>query len=129
MNYVDARENWKANDGWEFADKEAAWNYFFTAGMVASDEIHKPLAQQAADWYALYDMARKERNDAREELVRLRTLIADIKAWDVEQYMNIPHELRARMQAELTANDQHEGPEASAACRRSLSMRQLGAED
>lgn len=106
MNYVDARENWKANDGWEFADNEAAWNYFFTAGMVASDEIHKPLAQQAADWYALYDMARKERNDAREELVRLRTLIADIKAWDVEQYMNIPHELRARMQAELTANDE-----------------------
>ena len=30
---------------------------------------------------------------------------------------------------ELTPNDQHEGPEASAACRRSLSMRQLGAED
>jgi len=28
-----------------------------------------------------------------------------------------------------THNDQHEGPEASAACRRSLSMRQLGAED
>ena len=27
------------------------------------------------------------------------------------------------------SNDQHEGPEASAACRRSLSMRQLGAED
>lgn len=30
---------------------------------------------------------------------------------------------------DLPSNDQHEGTEASAACRRPLSMRQLGAED
>ena len=35
---------------------------------------------------------------------RLRALIEDIKAWDVDQYMTIPHELRARMQAELVPN-------------------------
>lgn len=34
-----------------------------------------------------------------------------------------------RLRQDMTPNDQHEGPEASAACRRSLSMRQLGAED
>lgn len=32
-------------------------------------------------------------------------------------------------EAAKVANDQHEGPEASAACRRSLSMRQLGGAD
>ena len=36
------------------------------------------------------------------EIERLRTLISDLKAWDVEQYINIPHDLRARMQSELT---------------------------
>ena len=39
-----------------------------------------------------------------EDNERLRTLISDLKAWDVEQYINIPHDLRARMQAELTPN-------------------------
>lgn len=44
-----------------------------------------------------------------EDNERLRTLISDLKAWDVEQYINIPHDLRARMQAELTPNAQVTG--------------------
>ncbi len=36
--------------------------------------------------------------------VELLKLLADIKAWDVDQYMIIPHELRARMEAALTHN-------------------------
>jgi len=35
---------------------------------------------------------------------RLRDLLADLKAWDVEQYLTIPHELRERIQRELTHN-------------------------
>jgi hypothetical protein len=42
--------------------------------------------------------------EAADVIERLRTLVADLKAWDVEQYMNIPHDLRARMQEELTPN-------------------------
>ena len=87
MNFVEARDAWKANDGWEFADRDTAWNYFFTAGMVASDEIHKPLAQQAADWYALYaDRATKERaalkeiTSLREENAELRQLLKNMEA-------------------------------------------------
>ena len=40
-----------------------------------------------------------------------------------------PEGRRGNCHGIATPNDQHEGPEASAACRRSLSMRQLGAED
>ena len=51
-------------------------------------------------------MIEKHMHMSAEELLsameRLRTLIADIKAWDVEHYMTIPHGLRARIQAELT---------------------------
>lgn len=39
-----------------------------------------------------------------EEIENLRALLADIKAWDVEQYMSIPHKLRARIEAALTPN-------------------------
>ena len=46
-----------------------------------------------------------------EDNERLRTLISDLKAWDVEQYINIPHDLRARMQAELTPNAKVTGAE------------------
>ncbi|MFN3703547.1 hypothetical protein [Thermomonas sp.] len=35
---------------------------------------------------------------------RLRELLADLKAWDVEQYMTIPHALRERIQRELMPN-------------------------
>lgn len=37
---------------------------------------------------------------------RLRKLLADLKSWDVEQYLTIPHELRERIQRELTHNAQ-----------------------
>ena len=53
--------------------------------------------------YDLLDEALALREGAA-EIERLRILIADLKAWDVNQYMNIPHDLRARMQAELTPN-------------------------
>lgn len=39
-----------------------------------------------------------------DEVERLRSLLADIKAWDVEQFMTLPHDLRARIQAELVPN-------------------------
>ena len=45
---------------------------------------------------------------------RLRDLLADLKAWDVEQYLTIPYELRERIQRELTHNDQHK-PQAAPA--------------
>ena len=33
----DAIADWKSNDGWQFADKEAAWKFFFTAGAASRD--------------------------------------------------------------------------------------------
>ena len=38
-----------------------------------------------------------ERCEWREEIDSLRLLIADIQAWDVEQCMNIPHNLLSEL--------------------------------
>ncbi len=32
MDFEQSVEDWKAHDQWEFADKEAAWGFFFMAG-------------------------------------------------------------------------------------------------
>ena len=41
---------------------------------------------------------------AHAENIKLRALIADIKAWDVAQYMTLPIDLRERIQAVVTPN-------------------------
>ena len=33
----DAIADWKSNDDWQFADKEAAWKFFFQAGAASRD--------------------------------------------------------------------------------------------
>lgn len=54
----------------------------------------------AAERTRLVDKLKRAHSDEA-EIERLRTLLADIKAWDVAQYMTIPHDLRARMQKEI----------------------------
>ncbi len=47
--------------------------------------------------------------EARDEIAKQRALIADIKAWDVAQYMTLPLDLRERVHAVVTPNVQIEG--------------------
>lgn len=69
---------------------------------AARDGATNPRAQLIIELLAERDQLAADAEDNE----RLRTLISDLKAWDVEQYINIPHDLRARMQAELTPNAQ-----------------------
>jgi len=44
-NAKEAAEAWMGNEGWEFADREAAWKWMFELGYVAAakqaqDELH-----------------------------------------------------------------------------------------
>ena len=39
MNYSEAEDSWKSNDEWRFADKEAAWKFFFAAGKDAPQKV------------------------------------------------------------------------------------------
>lgn len=48
MNFCEAREQWMANDEWPFADRDAAWNYFFTAGMIAEHELNAASREELA---------------------------------------------------------------------------------
>ncbi|MCB0251763.1 MAG: hypothetical protein KDI07_24555 [Anaerolineae bacterium] len=47
------------------------------------------------------DSLMQAEDSAAEAIRRLRTLLSDIKTWDVDQYMRIPHDLRVRMQKEI----------------------------
>lgn len=58
---------------------------------------------EAARTFAFAD-AKADILELHRENERLRELLADLKAWDVEQYMTIPHALRERIQRELTHN-------------------------
>lgn len=48
MNFCEAREQWMANDEWPFADRDAARNYFFTAGMIAEHELNAASREELA---------------------------------------------------------------------------------
>lgn len=39
MNFIDAVGDWKSNDEWRYADKEAAWKFFFAAGKESSQAV------------------------------------------------------------------------------------------
>ena len=39
MNFIEVVEDWKSNDEWHFADKEAAWKFFFAAGKEAPQKV------------------------------------------------------------------------------------------
>ena len=39
MNYSEAEDSWKSNDEWRYADKEAAWKFFFAAGKESSQTV------------------------------------------------------------------------------------------
>lgn len=39
MNFEDAVQDWESNDGWEFADKGAAWSFFFAEGKRSSQDV------------------------------------------------------------------------------------------
>ena len=39
MNFIDAVGDWKSNDEWWYADKEAAWKFFFATGKESSQAV------------------------------------------------------------------------------------------
>ena len=67
---------------------------------------------EAARTFAFAD-AKADILELHRENERLRELLADLKAWDVEQYLTIPYELRERIQRELTHNVLAQGREHS----------------
>lgn len=71
---------------------------------AAIEEISRLRINEAARIATIQKWA-AERVGMVDELERLRVLISDIKAWDVDQYMTIPHQLRTRMQAEVLRQD------------------------
>jgi len=69
---------------------------------------NEQVADAGADAAADMDVTKrllKHGIEATTEIASLRTLLRDIKAWDVNQYMTIPHELRVRIEAALPPNE------------------------
>ena len=39
MNFIEAVGDWKSNGEWRYADKEAAWQFFFAAGKESPQAV------------------------------------------------------------------------------------------
>ena len=67
----------------------------------AGDALRREKDAHAETNARMTDSLMQAEDSAAEAIRRLRTLLADIKAWDVDQYMTLPHNLRARIQQEI----------------------------
>ena len=68
----DAIADWKSNDDWQFADKEAAWKFFFQAGAASRDAEVVSLTNQRDYEYVRAENAEQERDQLRAEINVLR---------------------------------------------------------
>lgn len=66
-----AISDWKSNDGWQFADKEAAWKFFFQAGAASRDA-------EVSDWRSQAHRSQSEADNAIAECAQLRAELAAI---------------------------------------------------
>lgn len=67
------------------------------------NQLHSLLAgKRGLSWVKPLDCPSEIVGDLHNEREELRTLIADIKAWDVSQFVSIPHDLRVRIEDALT---------------------------
>ena len=86
-----------------------AWARGHKMGMLENERIARDAVdalRREKDAHAetnarMTDSLMQAEDSAAEAIRRLRTLLADIKAWDVDQYMTLPHNLRARIQQEI----------------------------
>ena len=81
---IDAISDWKSNDGWEFADREAAWKFFFQAGAASRDAEIQRLQFALSDTEALEcgtaekcDKLRAQINSLREALEKILSQESD----------------------------------------------------
>lgn len=72
-----AISDWKSNDGWQFADKEAAWKFFFQAGAASRDA-------EVSDWRSQAHRSQSEADNAIAECAQLRAELAAEQAKNVE---------------------------------------------
>ena len=72
MNYSEAEDSWKSNDEWRYADKEAAWKFFFAAGKESSQTVISAQCVKMSQYESIIFELRKQLAAAQEEVERLK---------------------------------------------------------
>lgn len=72
MNFIDAVEDWKSNDEWQYADKEAAWKFFFAAGKESSQAVISAQCVKMSQYESIIFELRQQLAAAQEENARLK---------------------------------------------------------
>ena len=60
MNFIDAVGDWKSNDEWRYADKEAAWKFFFAAGKESSQAVISAQCVKMSQYESIISELRKQ---------------------------------------------------------------------
>lgn len=92
MNFIDAVGDWKSNDEWRYADKEAAWKFFFAAGKESSQTVISAQCVKMSQYESIIFELRKQLAAALEaEVMQLREIIE--KLWvvidDIDTYSDM----------------------------------------
>lgn len=72
MNFIEAVGDWKSNDEWRYADKEAAWKFFFAAGKESSQTVISAQCVKMSQYESIIFELRKQLAAAQEENARLK---------------------------------------------------------
>ena len=67
MNFIEAVGDWKSNDEWRYADKEAAWKFFFAAGKESSQTVISAQCVKMSQYESIIFELRKQLAAAQEE--------------------------------------------------------------
>ena len=67
MNFIEAVGDWKSNDEWRYADKEAAWKFFFAAGKESSQTVISAQCVKMSQYESIIFELRRQLAAAQEE--------------------------------------------------------------
>ena len=72
MNFIEVVEDWKSNDEWRYADKEAAWKFFFAAGKESSQAVISAQCVKMSQYESIIFELRRQLASAEEHNNRMQ---------------------------------------------------------
>ena len=75
MNFIEVVEDWKSNDEWRYADKEAAWKFFFAAGKESSQAVISAQCVKMSQYESIIFELRKQLAKAEQRVAEYNELI------------------------------------------------------
>lgn len=78
MNFIEAVGDWKSNDEWRYADKEAAWKFFFAAGKESSQAVISAQCVKMSQYESIIFKLRQQLAISEAQNARLREALEQV---------------------------------------------------